>query len=202
VGSKRIQVNGVDRPRLIAGPPQLAQVVDLPQISLDPTEGLPSGVSEQFDNARGWSATLPDGTRIEIAPGSVPLASGDGAAVRVTVSPTINIFPTAQYTEGSWYGYEISLTAVSSNRPIGEDLLSPARITLRYGGLDYALNAVRESYLRPARLSGERWSAATTFLLERGPNRVVFQTKSLGTWALVQERSACENCLYVPLMIR
>jgi hypothetical protein len=201
-GSKRIEVENVDRPNLVAGPPQAWQAVELPAFELDPTEGLPAGVSAQFDNASGWSTTLSDGMRIEIAPGSVPLASNEGGSVRVTVSPTINIYGTGQFAEASWYGYDINLTAVSSNRLIGEELLAPARLVLRYGGQDYSLNDLRETQLRPARLADERWTAAAAFVLDRSANKVTVQTKTLGTWALVQERSACAGCVYLPIVRR
>jgi hypothetical protein len=200
VGSKTIRINGIDRPNLLAGLAQTWPTVELLEFSVDPTEGLPRGLSAVFDNASGWSATLSDGTRVEIAPGSVPLAGDDGTQVRVSVTPTINIYPTAQFAEANWYGYDIVLTAVSSNRQITGELLAPARLVLRYGGLDYALNNIRESQLRPARLADERWTAADAFVLDRGANKVTVQTKTLGTWALVQERGPCAGCVYLPIV--
>ena len=46
----------------------------------------------------------------------------------------------------------------------------------------------------------ERWTAADAFVLDRGANKVTVQTKTLGTWALVQERGACAACVYLPIM--
>ena len=197
IGSKELGLSNVSRP-LLAGQLSVEQTVQLPTLEGDPFEGLPPGVVAEFDQANGWSATLPDGTRVEIAPSSVPLANGDGTTVRISVSPTINIFPTTQFSEANWYGYDIALVAVASNRPINEDLLSPARITLRYDGRDFVLNNIREERLRPTRLVDERWEAAESFIANLVTNRVTFQTKRLGTWALVQERPACTLCIYVP----
>mgnify|MGYP000092790211 CR=1 FL=1 len=186
----------------LAGQLSAAQTGELPKLEGDPFAGLPGGLVAEFDQANGWSATLPDGTRVEIAPSSVPLASADGTRLRISVSPTINIFPTSQYAAANWYGYDIALVAVASNRPISEALLSPARITLRYDARDYLLNNLQEHRLRPAALVEERWDPAESFVANLLVNQVTVQTKRLGTWALVQERPACLSCLYLPSVRR
>ena len=186
----------------LGGQLNAAQTGELPKLEGDPFAGLPGGLVAEFDQANGWSATLPDGTRVEIAPSSVPLASADGTRLRISVSPNINIFPTSQYAAANWYGYDIALVAVASNRPISEDLLSPARITLRYDARDYLLNNLHEERLRPAALVEERWDPAESFVANLLVNQVTVQTKRLGTWALVQERPACLSCLYVPSVRR
>lgn len=186
----------------LGGQLNAAQTGELPKLEGDPFAGLPGGLVAEFDQANGWSATLPDGTRVEIAPSSVPLASADGTRLRISVSPNINIFPTSQYAAANWYGYDIALVAVASNRPISEDLLSPARITLRYDARDYLLNNLHEERLRPAALVEEHWDPAESFVANLLVNQVTVQTKRLGTWALVQERPACLSCLYVPSVRR
>lgn len=202
MGSARIPVPSVRRPSLLARPPTAWQTVELPVAEFNPLDGLPAGAAAEFDNAGGWSALLADGTRVEIPPAAVPLGNGDGTRVRVRVTPTINIFPTAQFAGGSWYGYEIALEAVASNRPIGEDLLAPARITLRYGGRDLVINRVRESRLRPALLAGRSWLPADGFVADLVNNQISFQTRRTGVWALVQDQAGCADCIYLPQIRR
>jgi len=203
VGDEDVDVDiGRVTAKLLAGELSADQTIELPPQVIDPFKGLPGGLVAEFDQANGWSATLPDGTRVEIAPSSVPLANDDATRVRISVNPTINIFPTSQFAEANWYGYDIELVAVASNRRISEDLLSPARITLRYDASDYLLRNLNEAHLRPARLLDERWDPAESFIHEPLMNRVTLQTKQLGTWALVQERSGCLSCVFIPMVRR
>lgn len=198
VGGSDLTFSGVAVPSLAAW--ALAETA-LPTFEVNPTAGLPQGLVAEFDNANGWSATLEDGTRVEIPPGAVPLGTDAGSRVRVSVLPTINIFPTAQYDEANWYGYTIELLDVSNNLVIRDDLQAPMRLTLRYDSRDRVLNNLREHELRPARLleAEERWQEPESFVADPLLDQITVQTKQLGTWALVQRPDSCTGCIFLPL---
>jgi hypothetical protein len=176
---------------------------ELATLVVEPNGGLATIEPAQFDARSGWSGTLPDGTRVEIPPGAVVLnndeVAGDGRGlVQLTITPTSDIYPTQQFAMGGWYGVEIALRAVQSGRPITR-LQTPMRVTLRYSGADKLLTDIRESRLRPARLLDGAWQVAGAFVADRGANKLTFQTRELGRWALVQQLEGCRRCYYLPL---
>lgn len=172
---------------------------------VDPFAGLPDVRPAEFDDRVGFTTTLADGTQIKIPPGAVPLGAADRneagqGLVRVTITPTYNLFPTRQFAEAGRYGFEIALTAVVSGRRITEDLLAPMQVTLRYGPADFQENGIRESQLRAARSTGREWAPAASFTADPGTNRLSFQTTQLGLWALVQRQLPCGQCIYLPYL--
>lgn len=191
---------------LLAGDGAPAQSTPLLFV-VDPFTGLPVVPPVTFDAREGYTATLQDGTQIEIPPGAVPLGAGDRdqtgrGLVRLTMTPTYNLFPTEQFAEAGRYGFAIAFTAVASNRPIAEPLLAPMLITLRYTSEDIRENSVKLSQLRAARAVGQEWEPADAFVPDRAAGNVIFQTTRSGLWALVQQRTACGECVYLPLARR
>lgn len=179
-----------------------APTIDVAGVAIGPVAGMPDGLAATFAAAEGWSFTFTDGSAIRIPPGAVPLGPGDGNEVRVVVEPTVKLPADSQHTWAVSYGYTISLFAASTGKPISAALRTPAELTLRYTQADLDANGAAPARLRPARLVGEAWSAAESYSLDAARLKLVAQTTSLGTWAVMQERSVCPGCVYLPVVGR
>ncbi len=179
---------------------QQTTAINVGEIAIEPLADLPPSVVDSFVAAEGWSFTLDDGTGIRIPPGAVVLPPDAGGEVRVVVEPILKLPVDPQYTWAVPYGYNITLFAKATGLAISAPLSAPAELTLRYTQANLTAYLATPARLRPARLVDGSWSAADSFSLDQGRARVVVQTSSLGTWAIVQQRGACPGCWYLPII--
>lgn len=156
-----------------------------PTLELRKVVEPPRTETHTFAAAQGWSYTMPDGMQIQIPPAATPTAT----TVRVVIAPTFDLPFTAAYEAATFYGYNISLFDAANGRPINE-LNTPALITLRYDQRHLELRNTRETAIVPANVTGGAWQPATSYVQTTATNRITFQTRMLGTWALARPQTA------------
>jgi hypothetical protein len=176
-----------------------AAAVGGPDLMLGAPIQLPQSATYLFNVADGWSYTLSDGTQIQIPPSAVPVSAGE-TQVRIAVEPAPFLQPTSLYNLATYYGYTITLYEAKSGKQITQPLLADALLTLRYDEGVLAKRHTVESQLRPASFSADVWQTANKFVANASANKVIVQTQTLGSWALVRPQIA--DMAYLPFMRR
>lgn len=172
-------------------------------IVMGPVAGFPGPVAANFAIDQGWSFTLSDGMSIRIPPGAVPAGTTGASTARVVVEPTLELPIDARFSWGTSYGYSVRIFLVSEDggRILGEvsgPLNAPAELAMGYTLDDLESNSAAPGRLRAARLDSGAWVPAEHAVQDGDRDRFTVQTTSLGTWAIVQERDLCANCLILP----
>jgi hypothetical protein len=160
---------------------------------------LPQRKTEVFNVVDGWSTTLSDGTQIQIPANAVPVDAGE-TQVRVAIEPAPFLEPNNLYDPAVYYGYTIALFQAGSGKQIVQSLKADALLTLRYDESVLTQHYTNEAQIRPASFSADLWQPAGRFVVNSATNKVTVQTKTLGTWALVQPHIA--SLVYFPVIGR
>lgn len=153
-----------------------------------------------FEVERGWSYTLPDGTRIQIPANAVPT---EETSVQISIKPNVYLPDNGIYRKVG-NGYTFTLYEAQSGKKITQKLKTDAVISFRASSSQQLMDMKDDiSSTMPVRYVADTWQPEKSYTRNTNDNSINVKTNVTGTWALVEpqaELSVEPLELFLPLV--
>ncbi|MEM7131251.1 MAG: carboxypeptidase-like regulatory domain-containing protein [Chloroflexota bacterium] len=178
-----------------------------PQVYLA-LSSLPPALVDSFDTDTVWTASLDDGTRIDIPAGAMPVTNEQGDDVTITVTPLVEDLPDTYVARPIDYGYGIHLYEYRTGKRIEGNFNTDATLTFYYTDDELAALGITEEEIAPAYYSttDNAWRQIENFTVTTEENRITAQVNHFSNWALVVPGSrtvstrSTEPAIFLPML--